>query len=449
MRSPLSKRDGNRLSVRLPQPKSRKAFPDRHLTLALGYLARTTSARHMLPSLGSLVGAEPDLRAEMNGILLALSVDLAPVEIRATDKSAGRRAKSVKQVEAQTLQRAGAAPASAGAHGADAHSVGRIAELDGLRAIAVLAVIAYHLAPAVVPGGFLGVDLFFVLSGYLITSLLLEEERRFGSVSLSAFYARRALRILPPLALAIALALALHVANGRAALAAALFYANFTFRGSLEGLAHTWSLAVEEHFYFLWPLAFLVLRRHRQQALMAVVALAIVVRVVGPLLEISPGWLYQVTPARADALAIGCLTALMKPPRRFGFFALAMVVASFFFVRLEYYGLLMIGMTVFAVACAAAINGARGAFLRNPVLGYVGRRSYGLYLYHWPIFMAVDELVAGDLTRIAMKVVFPLIATEASFWLVERQAMALKQRLGVSSDRSVFAVTESANAESR
>ena len=363
------------------------------------------------------------------------------------------RARSAKEhqasTEAQISQREGGAPAQPGGYGSDAPNTGRIAELDGLRAIAVLAVIAYHLTPAAVPGGFLGVDLFFVLSGYLITSLLLDEERRSGSVSLSAFYARRALRILPPLALAIALALALHVATGRAALAAAFFYANFTFRGALEGLAHTWSLAVEEHFYFLWPLAFLVLRRHRQQALLAVVALAIVVRLGGPLLEVSPGWLYQVTPARADALAIGCLAALMRLPRRFGYVGLAMVVASFFFARLEDYGLLMFGMTVFAVACAAAINGARGAFLRNPILGYVGRRSYGLYLYHWPIFMAADELVTGEFTRIAVKVVFPLIATEASFWLVERHAMALKQRLGVSSDRSVFAVTESANAEGR
>ena len=350
---------------------------------------------------------------------------------------------------AEISQYRGGTPAQAGGYGTDAQNAGRIAELDGLRAIAVLAVIAYHLAPGIVPGGFLGVDLFFVLSGYLITSLLLHEERRSGSVSLGAFYTRRALRILPPLALAIALALALGVANGHAALAAAFFYANFTFRGLLAGLAHTWSLAVEEHFYFLWPLAFLVLRRHRQHALFAVVALAIAIRIIGPLLEISPGWLYQVTPARADALAIGCLAALMQLPRRFGYSSLALVVASFFFVRLEDYGLLMIGMTVFAIACATAINGARGPILRSAILGYVGRRSYGLYLYHWPIFMAADELVTSDLARIAIKVGCPLIVTEASFWLVERPAMALKQRLGVSGDRAVFAVTESANAESR
>jgi peptidoglycan/LPS O-acetylase OafA/YrhL len=323
------------------------------------------------------------------------------------------------------------------------HALPRIAELDGLRAIAVLAVLAYHLVPDLVPGGFMGVDLFFVLSGYLITSLLVEEERLSGPVSLIAFYGRRALRLLPPLAIAIALALALGVAFSRSALAAALFYANFEFRGSLGGLAHTWSLAVEEHFYFVWPILFLALPRHRVRLLIVVVAVAATLRLAGPLFEVSPGWIYQATPARADALAIGCIAALVPAPRRGGFVALALIVASFFFVRMQYYGLLTLGMTVFAVASATAIGGARGGVLRAGVLGYFGRRSYGLYLYHWPIFMAADRLALEPAFRWGMKIALPVLAAEASFWLVVRKALALKRRLGfdrrtiASSDRAV------------
>lgn len=177
--------------------------------------------------------------------------------------------------------------------------------------------------------------------------------------------------------------------------------------------------------------------------LIVVVAVAATLRLAGPLFEVSPGWIYQATPARADALAIGCIAALVPAPRRGGFVALALIVASFFFVRMQYYGLLTLGMTVFAVASATAIGGARGGVLRAGVLGYFGRRSYGLYLYHWPIFMAADRLALEPAFRWGMKIALPVLAAEASFWLVERKALALKRRLGfdrrtiASSDRAV------------
>ncbi|HZZ91851.1 MAG TPA: acyltransferase [Usitatibacter sp.] len=304
----------------------------------------------------------------------------------------------------------------------------RIPELDGLRAVAVSAVVAYHLAPAYIPGGFLGVDLFFVLSGFLITSLLLDEEARTGTISIRDFYLRRALRILPPLATAIVLSLALDVASVKAAAAAFLFYANFVFRGSLAGLAHTWSLAVEEHFYLVWPLAFVVLRRRRVKVLIAVMVAAIVMRLLAPFWEISPGWSYQLTPMRADGLAIGCLAAMI-PVEAPGLPALAIAVACFFFVHLENYGMLLVGTTGFALISAAAIRGARSPLLRLRPMQYIGRRSYGLYLYHFPVSLWVDRLHLGAAASICAKVLLALALTEASYRTIERWALMLKERL--------------------
>jgi peptidoglycan/LPS O-acetylase OafA/YrhL len=306
----------------------------------------------------------------------------------------------------------------------------RIPELDGLRAIAVTAVVAYHLAPSAVPGGFLGVDLFFVLSGYLITSLLAAEEAYTGRISLRGFYSRRALRILPPLAVAIALALALDVATKRYAAIAVLFGGNLVRPWDARGVAHTWSLAVEEHFYVLWPIAFIALRRWRVSLLVAVIAMAIVLRVLAPLWEISPGWIYQLTPTRgADSLAIGCLAALLPFRGRWPKPSLAALVSCFFFVRMEDYFLLTVGMTVFALISAIAVTGARGPLLRSTLLQVVGKRSYGLYLYHFPIFLWVDRLKVGSWAGMSIKLLLSLAVTEISYRTVERASRSLKARM--------------------
>src|SRR5258708_20126402 len=155
----------------------------------------------------------------------------------------------------------------------------KIPELDGLRAIAILAVLVTHFTfQTVLTGGYLGVDLFFVLSGFLITSLLLSEERA-GKVALGNFYARRALRILPPLFAAVAIALAVGATSVPAALAAIFFLANIVDI-PMGALVPMWSLSVEEHFYALWPLLFIALGRHRVRfagyAILAVLATRVI-----------------------------------------------------------------------------------------------------------------------------------------------------------------------------
>ncbi|GAA1809665.1 acyltransferase [Planosporangium flavigriseum] len=163
--------------------------------------------------------------------------------------------------------------------------------LDGLRAVAVGAVIIYHLRDGLLPGGFLGVDLFFVLSGYLITGLLLDEHARTGHINLATFWARRVRRLMPALLLMVAVAIAVRVwaplsdwQQRRGDLLATIFYyANwhmiasdqsyFAQFASQSPLRHAWSLAIEEQFYIVWPLLVLVLLRWRRRCLPAVFAL--------------------------------------------------------------------------------------------------------------------------------------------------------------------------------
>ena len=220
---------------------------------------------------------------------------------------------------------------------ASAH--GRIEALDGLRGLAVTAVIVNHLRPNALPGGWLGVDVFFVLSGFLITSLLLAEHRATGRVDLRHFYSRRARRLLPALfLLLVVLAIVARIAPDAAGfqglrgdgLSALGYVANWHF--VLAGtsyfgafapspLRHLWSLSVEEQFYLLWPLALVVvLRRHGARAVGIVafgLALASAVAMAlayGNGAHISRA--YFGTDTHAHGVLLGCVLAALGPARR-------------------------------------------------------------------------------------------------------------------------------------
>jgi peptidoglycan/LPS O-acetylase OafA/YrhL len=320
----------------------------------------------------------------------------------------------------------------------------KIPELDGLRALAVLPVIAFHFSYLKwVDGGYLGVDLFFVLSGFLITSLLLAEERRTGTVSLRDFYARRALRILPPLAACALLALAfVPSTTPRGALAAFFFAANMVDSRILGGLLHTWSIAVEEHFYFAWPLLFLALGARRGRFLAWTILVVLAVRIVVLSLKMD---VYTPTYTRADSLAIGCYAALLlahRPPV-FGAWvapaALAAIAACFLLVPWMNFAMLSFGFTLFALACAVAIlallttRGWANRVLSSPPMQYVGRRSYGLYLYHMPVFLAlerfrVDEEPASMALVTVLRVAATFAVAEISYRTIEAWAARLKPR---------------------
>jgi peptidoglycan/LPS O-acetylase OafA/YrhL len=302
-------------------------------------------------------------------------------------------------------------------------------DIEGLRAVAVVLVLVYHARFGWASGGFIGVDVFFVLSGFLITSLLLRELATTGTVSLANFWARRARRLLPSSGLVI---LATLVAGrvlldglsqgdlARDAIAASLFAANIRFTAvgtdylasqlAPSPLLHFWSLAVEEQFYVVWPGLLLVLVRFMRLsrrglasliAVMWVVSLAICVRVTTD----SPPWAFFMLPARAWELLTGAGLALVgrrmmrvaEPVRAvLGWLGLAAIVAlaGFLDASSPFPGWWALGPVAAAAAVISAGDAVRSgpaALLRVRPLQWLGARSYALYLWHYPMLILAER----------------------------------------------------------
>jgi peptidoglycan/LPS O-acetylase OafA/YrhL len=312
--------------------------------------------------------------------------------------------------------------------------------LDGLRAIAVAAVFLYHSRIDWLPGGFLGVDLFFVLSGYLITSLLLVEWEARNRIDLRRFWLRRARRLLPALVVVVLLSLALaaifarqDLGHTRSDVLGSLFYfanwheivANrsyFNVMGNPSLLQHTWSLAVEEQFYIVWPLLLvpcLVLVGRKRLPMIVIAGIAASTALMWILYSPNdPSRVYYGTDTRAFLLLMGILVALVWPwimrMRRavpilelFGIAALVGAVLLFRqmpdFSPTLYHGGDLAAAFCFAVLVAAVAHPQTGIgeALGVAPLRWIGERSYGIYLWHWPIIV----LVAGVNTRPSLGVV--------------------------------------------
>jgi len=304
----------------------------------------------------------------------------------------------------------------------------RIAELDGLRGIAILTVLAVHSYLGIV-GGWLGIDLFFVLSGYLITSALMRD------ASLVRFYRRRLGRILPPLIATIAMAYA--IAPGFRVEPAAYFYANFVPPESLGSLGHTWYLSIEEQFYLAWPLAFLFFRRGLTLAIVVCVAWGFHAWMAASGADLET--IHRSTFSRIDAIAVGCALALLRPTvgRGTGWAAFALVVASAFVARPEPLTI-AVGLMLFPIVCAGLIAASpQIPVLGSPILVYCGERAWGLYLYHYPIFCALEPFQdphrkAEWIGLAIAKVALSLSIAEVSYRTIERWRMnpqALRRRL--------------------
>ena len=342
--------------------------------------------------------------------------------------------------------------------------------LDGIRAVAVLSVMAYHFGYRWAPGGFLGVDVFFVLSGYLITSLLLAERARTGRIALREFWLRRARRLLPALfvmLIAVSVWIGLNaapfeLAMRREDLLWTLFYGSnwhfiasgqdyFAQYVSASPLRHTWSLAIEEQFYIAWPLLVagaLWIGRRRPAVLAAVCIVGIAVSGAAMALLFEPGdpsRAYYGTDARAHQLLIGALLAVLmsRQDLRTRFRRAAVIIApvaalallvAFATVRDQgsayYHGLsVLLAVTTAALVWAIEVNPRQpvGRVLSLRPVAWVGQLSYGLYLWHWPVILAVTTApawLAGlpgattglNLTRLA--VIFGI--TIASFYVIEQ-----------------------------
>lgn len=330
----------------------------------------------------------------------------------------------------------------------------RIQGLDGLRGVAVLVVVAHHILgylmpeAQMVPGGFLGVDLFMVLSGFLITGIVVRglDQPRWAT----RFYRRRAVRLLPALFAMLAVVCLLDVVGvlgqpgdlGRTLIAVALYVFNYAKAEGLHAssyLNHLWSLAVEEQFYLVWPLMLAVVGPARRVHLAVVLTFVVaVLRSAAVEAGVDLVELHTLAHARADTFLIGALLFLASGWRRalaraawpgFAVFAWCVLVLEPYTTGLESWGLVGV-----ALACAAMVAGVvegtwAPRWLRWRPLTCVGVVSYGLYLWHFPVIF----LIGGDLGwtgpgAIVLSIAVSAAATGISWALVETNAWRVLDR---------------------
>jgi peptidoglycan/LPS O-acetylase OafA/YrhL len=363
--------------------------------------------------------------------------------------------------------------------------------LDGMRAFAVVAVMVYHANPDWLPGGFLGVEVFFVISGYLITLLLISEKERTSTIDMQQFWIRRARRLLPALftmmiALTIWTALFEREALGklRGDVIAAFFYvsnwyqiwtgAGYTASNDFAPLRHLWSLAVEEQFYLIWPLVMFALLRGGSRKIadisrylvLAAVGITVLMAVLyysGPIgtPDVTPDayWsifgreiskvdaLYLSTITRASGLLLGAAfamiwrpVAVMRGPLRtkgrlldgfalIGFVALAAMCWWMYLLGpdganawLFRGGFFLCGIaTLMMVAAVTHERAFTSRALSIPALLWIGTRSYGLYLYHWPIYQLIRNIAGNHLKfhEFVLAIAATGLITEASYRYIE------------------------------
>jgi peptidoglycan/LPS O-acetylase OafA/YrhL len=336
--------------------------------------------------------------------------------------------------------------------------------LDGVRGIAITAVVLLHLGYGSFRGGFLGVDLFFALSGFLITHILAEEWRRSGTIDFGRFYMRRVLRLYPALAATVVLAFFVWPTSqsstyGRAAIAALFYHMNLIDPGLLNPLAHTWSLSVEEQFYVFWPPLLFLLMPLRKQTRLAIIFLMIFgsigVRVIMLHGGARPNLIYHFTFARTDSLLCGCAAAqlldwwnnkvrshpkLTHVSGKVAIVSFAILCCLFLTSLRNDFWLMTWGYTAVGVLCAALIMVATSLeeaslpsmFLRSPIMTYLGTRSYGLYLYHFVIFEKLESFrrphsLGNFIIVSVMRVGLALVCTELSFRFLESPFLKLKR----------------------
>ncbi|HUE98663.1 MAG TPA: acyltransferase family protein [Anaerolineales bacterium] len=341
-----------------------------------------------------------------------------------------------------------------------------ITGLDGIRAVAVMAVLFYHANHPWALGGFLGVETFFVLSGFLITSLLLAEWHSTGRINLKNFWLRRARRLLPAVWLLLFILPVLAILFARDTLPrlkedipAALFYITnwvyivrevpyFESFGRPPLLQQLWSLAVEEQFYLLWPLILLVLlrtlknNRHRLlSATFVMIALASVWMAVLYSPAADPLRVYYGTDTRAAGFLVGAMLAMIWSPWHAsqsrasgrGIFETlgwgGLIALVILYNRLNEFQPFLYrgGILVTALASACLIVGASSPttwiskILETPVLRWIGSRSYSIYLWHWPVFMltrpGIDIQLPVLLIRVGQVAVTFILAELSYRWI--------------------------------
>lgn len=335
--------------------------------------------------------------------------------------------------------------------------------LDGMRAIAVLIVVTYH-AGWPFPAG-LGVSAFFVISGFLITWLLLKEVDRSRSIDLRSFYLRRALRIFPAYYAFILVSLVADYLSGDrrsldAAVPALLYvqnYYNALHDHPSISIAHAWSLSIEEQFYLLWPFLLTFLIRLPVRVIAAAISLFILLVVAWRIFvffytDLGTSWIYNAFDTRADSLAVGCLLAVslnlqrahqilerVTKSRLAPFAVLLTLVVWRYFqsAELRY----TVGLTVEPILLSVLIlqlmrvsTDSGWSFLNWKPIAYIGRLSYGMYLYH-VLALAVTSKLLRHLNALnqawylILGVCMTIALAAASYHWYEKYFLRLKGRL--------------------
>lgn len=341
--------------------------------------------------------------------------------------------------------------------------------LDGLRGLAILAVMAFNAHVIWLSGGFVGVDVFFVLSGFLITALLIQNGRRTNGSGLKQFYIRRAARLFPALLVLIvctfAYALLLQTGEKTAATLKGVLYSVFyvanwaqvpPFPGGIGPLSHTWSLSVEEQFYIVWPLLLLLLLKIKSDRAVLVIvsllaALSVVLNIWFWNTNVPYLRMYFGSDTRANELLIGCIAAILLFAGYFqatterlkwiwhsaAFISLAGIVTSFFLVRsygpFGYNGgfaLISVGTAVLILHVVLFPSVVSFGFGFAPLV-WIGKISYGLYLWHFPIFEGLKRVIGEEANPLIFQVcgaALTFVVAAASFYLLEQPILRYVRR---------------------
>lgn len=347
--------------------------------------------------------------------------------------------------------------------------LGYVPALDGIRGVAILLVMIFHTEVPFLKGGYIGVDIFFVLSGFLITTILIKEFDRANDVSLRNFYMRRVLRLAPALLFLLLVYSVLSVillkpdqakTNLIDSLIALFYAANWARAFNIhppDFLGHTWSLSIEEQFYILWPVTLIfLLRRIKDRWHVAAVVAAIAVAAWGLRIYMtSQGYpvdrVYNGLDSRADALLVGCVLGVVLASNLIGPVGRARLTAHLRYIApLSVLGLLGVAVSTewfnphmyywlfFLIEVLTALillalfverEGRLGAILSSRWIVWTGSISYGLYLWHFPVYRTM--VVSGfgsEIERLTVGILITFVFATLSYYFLERSFLQMKER---------------------
>ena len=345
-----------------------------------------------------------------------------------------------------------------------------IHSVDGLRAVAVIAVLLYHLGIGWIPGGFLGVDLFFVISGYVITGLILDSIERSGGLDLRAFYLSRVRRLLPALVAMVVFTTLFIGVYAPETVRRFISDLPYVFTGTMNWalvnrqqdyfesigrpplLQHTWSLAVEAQFYLIWPLVLLFVLKFLGKRNISFVALGIALASGAALFaysiqidikESAVSHVYFGTDTHSIGLFLGSALAVSWKPQNLtrditkraqdfidliGVFGLLGLLSTFLFIRESDPTLYRIAFPLSAIfACATLASVVHPASRFAPILStkpllWIGERSYGIYIWHWIVFQLTRpsiDLVGDDWALYSLRVLIVFALADISYRYIE------------------------------